>query len=650
MVRKCFVRLLAVLVVGLAALVRTTPAQTAWSPWRGPWNYSTQLGIHPDCAGLDTDEFSHAALIPDGTYRGMVLLWRYDRDQSPPACALQDTTTAWVFNPIDPAELLRISQQLQSDIFCSGLTWDTRGQLTVAGGLGSGTVPRETYRFRPNALGMTATVGGYPEIQYDSSFPPWQHLASGDMALPRYYPTLTTLISTLVDTATSGCADVPASSVMALGGPPCGPCTEGNEFWEFLGPTAQSWSCLFHPPIATISSSHQAYIPTTAEEFSLHPQSNPPSTLLDSYPRALQLSTGHVFMAFDVNSGIGTPPNVPGESWGIALKSSLFPAQPDSRLWRGPADSDRNYAPAVIMETRNGSTVHRNRVLVFGGSDTTSVHNTVNELVLGQGAGDPVNGAGWQAKQSLAEPRHDCNAVILPTGQVLITGGARSAHVPPLISGPGQGPVLQPELYDPGSSPTAAGTTQLMSAGNSRLALDQTSSNPTPRVYHHVATLLPDGRVFIAGGESCVGFSPQIYPEAKYSAETFSPPYLQHAGFKPVFNTTPNGPFRVNTPNSTTNRFTLDLSLSATVSTSLDKVVLIRTGAVTHHFDYSQRYIELEITSDVHQGGGQHSVEVVSPESTSAPLGWYMLFAIEKDNQDPTKRIPSVAQFIRLEL
>ena len=160
------------LITALAVGIAASLARTQQAPWKGPWSYQAQLGVPAPCADDDFDEFSHAALIPHGPYSGKILLWRLDRDNSQTNCPTLGTTTAWIFDPISPAQLLKISQTVTSDIFCSGMTWDARGQLVVAGGFPTGGAPEWAFRFRPNRLGVTTLVGGYPEVQYDPLNPP----------------------------------------------------------------------------------------------------------------------------------------------------------------------------------------------------------------------------------------------------------------------------------------------------------------------------------------------------------------------------------------------------------------------------------------------------------------------------------------------
>ncbi|OFW42315.1 MAG: hypothetical protein A3J28_14945 [Acidobacteria bacterium RIFCSPLOWO2_12_FULL_60_22] len=96
---------------------------------------------------------------------------------------------------------------------------------------------------------------------------------------------------------------------------------------------------------------------------------------------------------------------------------------------------------------------------------------------------------------SMSSARVNHTATLLPNGKVLLVGGVASISPPPVVI------LASAELYDP-----ATGT------------FTATSSMGTPRVAH-TATLLPNGKVLIAGGER--GGSYLINPLA--SAELYDP-------------------------------------------------------------------------------------------------------------------------------
>ena len=169
----------------------------------------------------------------------------------------------------------------------------------------------------------------------------------------------------------------------------------------------------------------------------------------------------------------------------------------------------------------------------------------------------------------------------------------------------------------------------------------------TPRVYHSTALLLPDARVFVIGGEDEPPPA-NAYPSPLFTGEIFSPPYLfqpEFGGARPnIFNAPPSVQFNV--VNTMSRTFEIDVSMTDEAN-SIDRVVLLRPAAVTHHFDYDQRYIELKINNFVYNQWNPTDVEIhiESPQEDLGPAGYYMLFALEKENG---KRVPSEAVFIKL--
>ncbi|MGT2491981.1 hypothetical protein ACU4GD_19340 [Cupriavidus basilensis] len=103
---------------------------------------------------------------------------------------------------------------------------------------------------------------------------------------------------------------------------------------------------------------------------------------------------------------------------------------------------------------------------------------------------------------SMAYARAFGNSVVLPNGQVVVIGGQT---VPVPFSD--DGAVLTPELWDPATE-----------------KFQKLAAMATPRTYHSVALLLPDGRVLSGGGGLC-GDCTTNHP----NVEILSPPYLLNA-------------------------------------------------------------------------------------------------------------------------
>jgi hypothetical protein len=275
-------------------------------------------------------------------------------------------------------------------------------------------------------------------------------------------------------------------------------------------------------------------------------------------------------------------------------------------------------------------------------------------------------------------------ATLLPDGRVFIAGGVSGGAEPFFTingnrsTGGEKGssvllmmrpPAYKPIAYIMGGNPAAA--------QKSAEQIDLSAATPAwtslpdlnvARAEQFTATLLPDGRVFIAGGVSggadggvCEIFDPRnpgagwvVGPAMKYVRtyhssfillsdgsivgggdpmaagvptphERFFPDYFDM--LRPVIS---NAPGTINYGGS----FTIDTPNPGDVS----EVVLLRPGAVTHGYNMSQRGIELVIT-----GIGAGTVDAEEPpQANLAPPGWYLLFILN------ASRVPSLGRWIRL--
>lgn len=197
----------------------------------------------------------------------------------------------------------------------------------------------------------------------------------------------------------------------------------------------------------------------------------------------------------------------------------------------------------------------------------------------------------------MAFPRRHLNATLLPTGEVLVTGGTAA-----------------PGFNDPAGTVHAA---ELWNPENGRWKT--LASNTINRIYHSAAMLLPDGRVLVTGAGVSQGAVNEL------NAELYSPPYL----------------FRGTRPKLTSAPSSLSYGASFAIMTpspgSIAKVTLLRLGSVTHSFDQNQRFISLDFSS----AAGE--LTVTAPASGNlAPPGHYLLFVVNDDG------VPSPGQTVRL--
>jgi PKD repeat protein len=281
------------------------------------------------------------------------------------------------------------------------------------------------------------------------------------------------------------------------------------------------------------------------------------------YPRNFLMPNGKVLFAGELQTNRWLDPSGTG-TWTYGT----------NRLY-----GRRDYGSAVLYDV--------NKILYVGGGRTT---NTAEILNLN-------SGSSWKWTGSMAFPRRHLNATVLPTGEVLVTGGTRGTGFNDVSLA-----VHAAELW----SPTTGTWTVL-------------ASNTVNRTYHATSILLPDGRVLHAGSGDAFG------APAERNAELFSPPYL-FKGARPTISSAPSSiayssTFQVTTPDAA----------------GISAVSFIRLGSVTHAFDMDQRFQRLSFQR------GTGVLTITGPTSRNiTPPGHYMLFILNGTG------VPSVAKIIRV--
>jgi len=609
----------------MLALERESLAQT----WEGPWDWSAC--VSNPCPGTSYPEFAHASLIPTGPYRGKVLLWRRQLDAT---CAQR--SFAYVFDPLAPTELRRNIDVVQTEFLCSGASWDPNGRLVVVGGNVINTaLLDQAYRFEPGSL--ASPIGAGCTLRMGNRV--WQNLQ--DMLRPRWYPTILALTkATIHYDASTSCSQIDGGAHLVLGGPSsdAGHAVTWSTF-ELLPYGSTQWAC----PVDWVNSAVPPAAPARyaieyhTDEGTIMPPPAPWDGKLSSYPRAFQLSNGDVIVAHDVETHAATT----SQEW-FVLRFNQGGTS-NFEFWRGlvkpPANPgpnwDRNYGPAVLMHMQNPNP--RDRVIAFGGANGGIVVNSVQEFQPHPspppGEGGPMVNGKWNTKANMWSARDFISgAVALPDGTILVCGG--TSTVSPMT------PVARPEIYDPGLGPNNIGSTVPMPVSNGVVG----SGLPTQRMYHSFALLLPDGSVFLGGGETPSPQPPGFAP-GPFSGEIFQPAYMpQTTGLDMPYIATVGSEQPMRIPGGPE---TFDITVENCKSTefTISGVVLTRPGAVTHSFDNDQRYIELVTIAETQSGGGV-DVTVKSLEDKLDPPGWYMLWVIVKP-VNSSQKLPTHAEFVR---
>jgi len=286
--------------------------------------------------------------------------------------------------------------------------------------------------------------------------------------------------------------------------------------------------------------------------------------MLPYYPRAFLAPNGRIFYAGEQVTTRYLDPSGTG-SWSTV----------GNHLYALP----RDYGSAVMYD--------EGKILYVGGGRVTETAEII----------DLNSAPAWQWTGSMAFKRRHLVATVLPTGEVLVTGGSYGTAFNDFNAG-----VHAAEIWNPA---TGVWTTL--------------ASNTVTRTYHAVSILLPDGRILHSGSGDAAGA-----PNER-NAEIFSPPYL-FKGPRPTIADAPSTvgygtTFDVTTPDAA----------------SIVKMSLIRLGSMTHAFDMNQRFQWLSFTRN------GEILTVTAPTSRNrTPPGHYMLFILNGDG------VPSVARIVRM--
>ena len=232
------------------------------------------------------------------------------------------------------------------------------------------------------------------------------------------------------------------------------------------------------------------------------------------FPIAFSLPDGKVFMAANRDAMIydwqtNTERRLPRIPNGVRV---TYPMTGTGLLL--PLSPENNYTPEVLL--CGGSTIDDTKA-GYEISSQDPASSQCSRIVLT----DDGIATGWQVEQ-MPQARTMPDAVLLPTGEVLIVNGAGSG-----ISGYGNvvdqvgasnadNPVLTPVLYNPNGP---AGQ-RFSSAGM--------PTSDIPRLYHSIATLTPNGDILIAGSNPNLDRSEVKYG-TEYRVEWLGPAYMKQA-------------------------------------------------------------------------------------------------------------------------
>lgn len=258
-------------------------------------------------------------------------------------------------------------------------------------------------------------------------------------------------------------------------------------------------------------------------------------------------------------------------------------------------DSDAMNGNAVMYDAVNGL------ILTTGGApDYQYSQATTNANVI------RINNSGTAPTVTPTGPmnfaRSFANAVVLPNGKVLVTGG--QSYAVPFSDDTA---VYHAELWDP--------------ATNKFTILPAIS---IPRTYHSLALLLSDATVFHGGGGLCGDCATN-----HFDGQIYSPAYL----FNNDGTTATQPVIKSATPKSVK----AGASISVTTDVQISGFSLMRFGSSTHTVDTDQRRIPLIPTGTF----PNYVLQVPSDTGVALP-GYWMLFALNE------KGVPSVATLVNI--
>jgi len=239
------------------------------------------------------------------------------------------------------------------------------------------------------------------------------------------------------------------------------------------------------------------------------------------------------------------------------------------------------------------------KVLVIGGQDRKAPESSSREAIRIDltGAAPVVERA-----SDMAFKRTNHNAVLLPTGRLIVVGGNENAK---LFND--QTSVLEPEVWDPATD-----------------QWERMAAHTVPRNYHSVALLMKDGRVFSGGGGLCGNCS-----ENHQDAEIFSPPYLFGPGGAPAA--------RPVISSSAATARAGDL-LQVTATPGIAAFNLIRLAGVTHSTNTDARFVPVSFSEDQ---PGEYTL-FLHDNPNVLLQGYYWLFAVDAQG------VPSVGQTLQV--
>lgn len=204
---------------------------------------------------------------------------------------------------------------------------------------------------------------------------------------------------------------------------------------------------------------------------------------------------------------------------------------------------------------------------------------------------------------SMKYPRKFHNGVVLPNGEVMVIGGNSKGD-----KFFDDSSIMTPEIWNPKTQQWR-----------------ELADLWVPRNYHSVALLLPDGRVFSAGGGLCGENCSRNHP----NAQLYSPPYLfnEEGGLatRPVIVQAPS-------------RLAYGESFEVLASGEISAFSMVKLSSTTHAINTDLRFLQVPFEK---KATGEYVLTAHANPNVLAP-GYWMLFALN------TQGVPSLSKIVQV--
>ena len=309
-----------------------------------------------------------------------------------------------------------------------------------------------------------------------------------------------------------------------------------------------------------------------------------------TYPATFLTENGQLFFTGS-NSGYGPSTaawRTPG-FWNV--RTNIFRPVP------GLADpQDLETSASVLLPPAQEQTL----MVLGGGGVGQSDSLTARTALIDVAAPDPH----WVKGPDLAQPTRYPITVLLPTDEVLVTGGSR---------------------YYRGMHGSDNRDTRIYHVATN--SFSWAASSITGRDYHSGGLLLPDGSVLTLGGNPLFGNHEDTAPQTfNQEIDVYDPPYM-FRGARPRI---------VTAPAILKRRHSYLIKVSP--ASSIRYLRLMRPDNPTHVTDVNERSIAVPFTPSVRGG-----LKVTIPSNPDLiPPGYYLLFAVNSQG------IPSAGHWVRV--